>query len=371
MQTILVIEDDPGIRAAIVDILELEGYHAFSAEDGVRGVACAREHRPKLIICDIMMPYLDGYGVLSQLRKHAETATIPFIFLTGRTSTDDVRQGMNLGADDYLTKPFGAEELLRTIQARLDRHARLAEKLQRRVDELHNNLLSVLPHELNTPLQSILAGTEFLRDEYASLEPSDIEELLRIVHLSALRMRRLISNSLLHADLGWVATDSTRETVERGATPISVASTIQLVAQQEAAAATREADLHMETQEAEICILQPHLSKIVEEVLNNAFKYSKAGTPVEVVARLEEGELWLVVKNQGRGMRPEEIAAIGAFRQFHRKQYEQQGLGLGLTISQRLLELYQGKLLIESVQGEHTTVRVMLPLAAPTAVPSL
>src|SRR6188474_131682 len=101
MQTILVIEDDRAIRGAVVDILELEGYRVLSAQDGVAGVALALQERPSLIVCDIMMPYLDGYGVLSQLRKHAETAIIPFIFLTARGTANDVREGMNLGADDY------------------------------------------------------------------------------------------------------------------------------------------------------------------------------------------------------------------------------------------------------------------------------
>src|SRR4051812_11942199 len=186
MQTILVIEDDKAIRAA----------------DGLAGVALAREEWPTLIVCDIMMPYLDGYGVLAQLRKHAETASIPFIFLTARTTENDIRQGMNLGADDYLTKPFRAEELLRAIQARIARQALLLEKLQRRVDELHRNLLSVLPHELNTPLHGILAGIEFLREEKGTLEAADIDQLLWIIQQSALRMRRLVSNSLLHNDLG-------------------------------------------------------------------------------------------------------------------------------------------------------------------------
>jgi DNA-binding response OmpR family regulator len=360
MQTILVIEDDRAIRGAIVDILELEGYHALSAADGLTGVALAREKRPDLIICDIMMPFLDGYGVLAHLRKHAETATIPFIFLTARTTPNDVRYGMNLGADDYLTKPFKAEELLSTLQARLERHARLTDKLQRRVDELHNNLLSVLPHELNTPLHGMMAGIELLKDEYGSLEPSDVEELIWVIHQSALRMRRLVSNSLLHAELDSMT--AAADEIWRFAPNVSVAVTIESAARQEAASAARVADLHVEVQDAVIHISPAHLSKIVEETLNNAFKYSKFGTRVKVAGYPMQGAYWLTIKDYGMGMSAEQIAATGAFQQFQRKRHEQQGLGLGLEISQRLLALYGGKLLLESVLGEHTTVRIMLPL---------
>ncbi len=308
-----------------------------------------------------MMPYLDGYGVLDELRKYAETATIPLIFLTARTTQDNIRLGMNLGADDYITKPFRAEELLQAIQVRIERQTRLAEKLQGRVDELHKNLMSVLPHELNTPLHGILAGIEYLKDEYATLEPSDIEELLYIVHQSALRMRRLVSNSLLHADLRTMWVRGENAPLDQEKVPIAVAPVITLASEQEAAAATRETDLHLHLEDATVCILPNHLSKIVEEIVNNAFKYSKSGTPVEITSDCEGDVMWLTIKDRGRGMSGDEIAAIGAYRQFQRKQYEQQGLGLGLVIVQHLLGLYQGELLIESLLGEQTTVRIMLP----------
>lgn len=357
------IEDDRAIRGAVVDILDMEGFRVVSAENGIVGVKLAREEHPALIVCDIMMPYLDGYGVITQLRKHAETATIPFIFLTARTTQNDIRQGMNLGADDYLTKPFRAEELIRTIQARLERQARLAEKLQERVNDLQSNLMHVLPHELNTPLHGILAGVEFLKDEYSTLAPSDIEELLWIIHQSALRMRRLVANSLLHADLGLQEMSSENAPQDQTTEPTPVAFAIQQIAEQEAAAVARETDVRLQLEDAMLPILPNHLSKIVEEILNNAFKYSNPNTPVEITS-YREGEAWrLTVKDHGRGMSEQEIAAISAFRQFQRKQYEQQGLGLGLAIVQRLLELYKGKLTIESVQGEYTTVKIMVPLA--------
>jgi signal transduction histidine kinase len=275
---------------------------------------------------------------------------------------------MNLGADDYLTKPFRAEELLKTIHARIERQARLADKLQRRINELHNNLLSVLPHELNTPLHGILAGVEFLREEVATMEPADIEEVLWMIQQSALRMRRLVSNTLLHSDLEAMLTSSNAG-AESGLPATKIAITMELVIQQESAAATREADVHAQIEDASIRILPVHLSKILEEILNNAFKYSKAGTPVEIEALCVGRELCVTIKDYGRGMSRDEIAAISAFRQFQRKKYEQQGLGLGLVIAQRLLELYQGRLEIVSVPDEYTLARIVLPVATPETSP--
>ncbi len=123
MNKILVIEDEPEMRRNLLTILRLENFASFSAEDGAAGLEQARRIQPDLILCDVMMPGLDGYGVLSALRAAPQTATIPFIFLTARGEKPDVRAGMNLGADDYLTKPVAKSDLLQAIRARLKRRA--------------------------------------------------------------------------------------------------------------------------------------------------------------------------------------------------------------------------------------------------------
>ena len=121
MKKILLIEDNPDVRENTSEILSLANYNVTVAENGKIGVELAQQDRPDLIICDIMMPELDGYGVLHILSKKPETANIPFIFLTAKTEKGDIRKGMNLGADDYLTKPFDDTELLNAIEIRLKR----------------------------------------------------------------------------------------------------------------------------------------------------------------------------------------------------------------------------------------------------------
>ena len=123
MKKILLIEDNPDVRENTFEILELAGYEVKTAANGKIGVDLAQKERPDLIVCDIMMPELDGYGVLHILSKKSETANIPFIFLTAKTEKADIRKGMNLGADDYLTKPFDDTDLLNAIEARLRKNA--------------------------------------------------------------------------------------------------------------------------------------------------------------------------------------------------------------------------------------------------------
>ena len=119
MRRLLVIDDHNDIRENIAEILVLAGYEVFTAANGKKGVETALKERPELIICDIMMPELDGYGVLHLLRKYEATLETPFIFLTAKTERSDLRKGMEMGADDYITKPFDDIELLNAIEIRL------------------------------------------------------------------------------------------------------------------------------------------------------------------------------------------------------------------------------------------------------------
>ena len=125
MKKILIIEDNPDVRDNLSEILTLGGYEATTAENGKSGVEKALESPPDLILCDIMMPELDGYGVLHILSRQAKTADVPFIFLTAKAEKEDFRKGMSLGADDYITKPFDDMALLQTVEARLKKSERL------------------------------------------------------------------------------------------------------------------------------------------------------------------------------------------------------------------------------------------------------
>jgi len=128
MKKILVIEDEQTVRESILDLLEAEGFSGIGGENGNVGLQLARDNHPDLILCDVQMPDLDGYSVLSNLRQATNTADIPFIFLTARGAKADIRYGMELGADDYLTKPCTATELLGAISGRLAKQAALLER---------------------------------------------------------------------------------------------------------------------------------------------------------------------------------------------------------------------------------------------------
>lgn len=140
---ILLIEDNNDVRENTAEILSLANYHVFTAENGKVGVEMAQKENPDLIICDIMMPVLDGYGVLHLLSKNQATSSIPFIFLSAKAERSDLRKGMEMGADDYLTKPFEESELLNAIESRLKRAEIVKKDFSKNMDGLNEFLTSV------------------------------------------------------------------------------------------------------------------------------------------------------------------------------------------------------------------------------------
>ena len=165
MTTILIIEDETAIRELISELLFLEGFDVAEAVNGKEGIAIAQSVLPDLIICDVMMPEIDGHGVLQALQKNPQTGSIPFIFLTAKGTRQDVRYAMNLGADDYLIKPFANDELLEVIQIRLRKKEIINQQYIEKLEENKEKINHLLYHDLLTNLPNQLS----LRENFETL----------------------------------------------------------------------------------------------------------------------------------------------------------------------------------------------------------
>lgn len=172
MKKILVIEDEELVRENLLELLDAEGFDAIGAENGVEGVDLAKALTPDLILCDVMMPGLDGYSVLTALRQEAGLATIPFIFLTAKAAKTDFRQGMELGADDYLTKPFTRAELLGAIATQFKKQAAVQERYHSELQHAKEQLNHLIHHDSLTKLPNRLA----LREHFKQVQPKNIEQ---------------------------------------------------------------------------------------------------------------------------------------------------------------------------------------------------
>jgi two-component system sensor histidine kinase/response regulator len=364
MKRILVIDDEEWLREMVHLALAHKGFDVVEAENGAVGIEKARKELPDLILCDVNMEKVDGYLTLSALRSEPATAAVPFILMTGLADNAGMRHGMELGADDYLPKPFTIDGLYAAVEARLKKAQALREEAEKKLVDLRDNLSMMLPHELRTPLNGILAYGEILAAEAATLSASEVAEMGQVIHGSGKRLERLIENFLIYAQIELLGKDAQKSSVLRQKQTQSPARLIEDHARGHAQAANRPDDLTLDLADQPLPISEDYLAKIVDEVIQNAFKFSSPGKRVSVTLSGSTSGVVLSVTDQGRGFSTEHITKVGAYMQFDRKLHEQQGLGLGLVIAKRLTELHGGTLSIQSERDATTTVTVKLPRVA-------
>ena len=363
MKKILVIDDDAAIQSLTVKALQSRGYQALSAADGREGLEVARKYLPDLIVCDVQMPTMDGYQTLNALQQDPVTCTIPFIFLTALRDQQHIRFGLGLGADDYLTKPFTVNELINVVNIRLEKKEAIQRASDRKLTELRDSIGMALPHELLTPLNGILGLATVLLDEQTPPGALEAREFARSIQAAALRLHRLIFNFIIYSELELIVSDPKRIAELRKGPTTTVREIVEQTARERAESSARSADLQLDLEEGTAVIAADRFRKAVEELVDNAFKFSRLGSPIRIQTRTTDRHCVIQVSDLGRGMTAEQIASIGAHMQFERRFYEQQGAGLGLIIARRLAELHGGDLTIDSIPGEQTVVQLSLPKA--------
>lgn len=354
---ILIIENDHSLRQEIAEILGSAGYGVLQAPTGRAGIELALKHAPGLILCDMMIQEMDGNSILEAVREQPNNALTPFVMITSNEERRHLRSILSTGADDYIIKPFKKEELINIIKARLKRSEALKAHTESSIDELRSKLIRSLPHELRTPLNGIIGFGQLLQSKADNYTHEEIAEMGNHIYESGMRLYRLIQNYLLYAQL---------EMKKEAVFPKKIAykkahEACKNVAEQMAEKHGRGKDLTLHLECATAYIGMQEFKKVVEELTDNAFKFSQPDSEVAVVCGGEKDVFYLAVSDSGRGMNKHDIPRIGAYMQFDRHEYEQQGSGLGLILCKRITDLYDGTLTIESKAGQGTLVRVVLP----------
>lgn len=358
MTRIVVIEDETIIRENIAELLEISGFESIQAENGYVGVQKIIEHQPDLVVCDIMMPGLNGYQVLETIRKSGATASIPFIFLTAMASPDDIRKGMSLGADDYLTKPFSKEDLITAVESRINKQKIHKDHIQQQLLQFKTEIGNVYSHELNTPLNGILGVSELLIQYFDDFSKDEIREMIQTVNNSGKRLHRTVNNMLFYVQMlkeeGFLLNTPGEETES---------AHFQFAADQLAESYKRPEDLITDFSAPVLAFSKKLLDKIVLELLDNAFKFSEKGQKVRLLVRKLQDEAVLEIQDEGCGMKHAELENIQAFQQYDRNLNEQQGMGLGLFFVIKILEKNNIAYKIDSKRGKGTSMRLYIPLA--------
>ncbi|MFP4321450.1 MAG: response regulator [Anaerolineales bacterium] len=369
MTTVLVIEDEAIIRKNILNILRFEKFETLSAESGAVGVALAREHHPDLIICDVVMPGLDGYAVLQALRHDETTRDIPFIFLTAKTERADLRQGMSLGADDYLTKPFTNAELMEAVRSRLARLTGLREQERHELESAKQKLMQVVAHELRTPLISISTVQELIAYRWDKLSKDEIGELLDTMGSGTRRLARLIEQIVLMTQMD--AQVLTAQKIQEKGLPQPAHDLLQGSLSLAQRFSLREKPIvihhHLGPENPNVRCDPFSLKHAIAELIVNAINYSGPEGEIWLSSVAEQSMVQLIIRDNGAGMSPAMVQhALQPFQQIDRERHEQQGIGMGLPLAQRILAMHAGMLTIRSAPEQGTTVAVSLPIWEPS-----
>jgi len=370
-EKILVVEDDSALLEGLRDILTLEGYQVTTATNGVEGLAVLERGLPDLILSDIMMPKLDGYQFYAQVRARPEWISLPFIFLTAKGEKTDVRRGKQLGADDYLTKPFEEADLLIAIRSKLDRRAQLDAVHDQEMANLKRTILTTLNHEFRTPLTYITAYTEVMRQSDSDLQSEEFKNFMRGIQVGSQRLRQLVEDFILLVEL---QTGEAQQSYERRREIITDLPTLlQKVLQDYAPrAASRKVELVADIPDNLPAILadREYLSSAVSRLVDNAIKFSKkrAGEEGQVILSAWSapggGSIVIRVKDEGIGIRAEELTKLfDMFHQIDRAKMEQQGSGSGLAIMRGIVMMHGGTLNVASEYGAGSTFTIELPAA--------
>lgn len=347
---ILVVEDEEMVRSNIIQFLDSEGYELEEAESGIEAIQKLDKFFPDLIISDIMMPGMDGYELVKQIQTNPITASIPIILLTARAERQDVRRGMEFGADDYITKPFKAYDLIEAVKIRLQKK----ENYDRKFEELKSNISLYIPHELRTPLVSIIGFADLLTTSLDDLDQDEIREMASKVKNSSLRLYDRIEKFIFFSELELKKSGEQTPTNFNLNEPF-VTSLLKTQFKEKDTSTVK-----VSIEEAEIQISEEYFGRILIELIDNAFKFTNNESKISVAGYNSEDNYTLIVEDNGRGMDKNEIQQIEAFKQFNREDFQQEGNGLGLAIINDILDIVGGKLEIKSTKNESTKCCVYL-----------
>lgn len=368
MSKILIIDDEQPLRDEVSDWLQFEGHEVLSAENGRIGLEMIIRDQPELIICDIAMPEMDGRTVLLEVRANPAVNHIPFIFLTASATYESIRRGMDLGADDYLTKPFRHGDLLKAIESRLrkqeEQKARAHQQLEavnkafqaeqeRRL--LKSRIVAMFSHDFRNPLFAIISAVGLIENYGDRLDAKRKHGYLQRISGSAHLLLQMLDDMLLAAELE-------NGHLEYHAQPIEIVPILETILDEFRLIYEHSHQFTLESTFSGVLTSDPKLlHAIATNLLSNAVKYSPAGGPVRVRLTTDSGGITLQIIDQGLGISEQDCQHL--FEPFYRIDHGQgaKGTGLGLTIVHQAVTLCGGTVEVQSEVGKGSTFVVKLP----------
>jgi two-component system sensor histidine kinase/response regulator len=362
--SVLVVDDNPLIVNVLKSLLGSENYHVFTSADGQEALGVLDSKSIDVIVCDVMMPNMDGYQFFNSVRQKPEFSHIPFVFLTALADNTEVNKGHETGADDYIVKPFDPRALLSIIRGKVVRSKNLKNLSEEKYDKYRKKVIHTLSHEFRTPLVAINTGTELLMEQ-KHLDPSRVKNLVEAIRRGGQRLERLVTDFML---LQQIEAGIAQRMYDTRANPVVISTLVRSYIETNTSWFEAEGTIVTfvdHSQNARCAVYEPHILAILDRVVNNAIKFRKDDRSVEIHLYPEDCELVLEVRDRGIGIHVDQIKeAVDVFGQINREKLEQQGGGLGLAISSRYAAINRGHLDFENRKDGGAIISLVLPVSA-------
>lgn len=362
MSKIVLIEDDLLLAENTSLILSLHGYECFVANSSKDGILLIEEINPDLVVCDIMLDSMDGFDVLRAIRQTNGFINLPFIFLSGLADLTDKRKGMNLGADDFLTKPYSSKDLIETIQARIEISS--AKKVNAEIETKKNAIdvfYKISTHEYLTPLNGIINFGTLLEEMISQNDMADASNIVKAIQISGQRMLRVTRKLLWHNQLvngisPWGNTNKSKLNV--GDLQRSIFDFLKN-------STNSQFDFHIQGEDFYLFAFdRESLEQMITELLQNVIQYSDPKFEISSNNYFENEMVVINIKNQYKGNYTMSTSMIKPFFQAHHSK-DMNGSGLGLYIVKEWVEKQKGSLEVSTNQNMfEVTLKIPAKLAS-------
>ncbi|MDC0357640.1 hybrid sensor histidine kinase/response regulator [Oligoflexia bacterium] len=361
--SVLVVDDNPLIVNVLKGLFLAQDYEVFCCANGQEALDVLDRKYVDVIVSDVMMPKMGGYELHDMLRERPEFSHIPFIFLTALADDTEVCKGREVGADDYMVKPFDPHQLLSVVKGKVIRSRKLKNLSEEQYDKFRKKIIHTLSHEFRTPLVAINTGTELLLGQETTLDSDKTQNLLEAIQRGGQRLERLVNDFMLMQQIeAGIALKlyNTRAAIH------DISEVVEEFLRNKIACFENEDvtyGLDDQCESVNVWIYEPQIIDILSRLVDNAVKFSPKERLHFEVGLYPWGEtIEIAVRDRGIGMDVQQVReAIDVFGQINREKLEQQGGGLGLAISNHYATMHGGKLDFENRDGGGSIVSLFIP----------
>ncbi len=367
--SVLVLDDNDNLLSVVTEVLKSHGFSVNAYKKASDAYQFLNENLPDAIVCDIMMPEVDGVNFYKNLMKDSRFISIPFIFLTAVSAPDEIRRVKEFGCDDYMIKPFNPEELVSVVRGKINRKEIRDFAIKKEMEEQRRRIIHTLSHEFRTPLVAVNTGSELLKEQYEKLDKEKLTELIESVQRGGARLQSLVDDFMILQQIDYGVALSNQKHYKRTHSLVDVTeSAVERAVEENSDGVIFDVEIVLPGDgNYNVDIFDIQVVDAIIRILNNAFKFGGEENKVDVYFKSTESSVSVIVRDRGPGISYKHIdLALDIFGQINRDILEQQGCGLGLPIAVYYISINGGSVSLDSIEDDEggAAINITFPLSS-------